>query len=71
MRRLEAISVRFLKAAGIALFVLLTVTSLIFTRYFQKDYQSEIPYSQVDVFVLTLAGTVLLAVLSMWLSSLL
>ena len=71
MRRLEAISVRFLKAAGIALFVLLTVTSLIFTRYFQKDYQSEIPYSQVDFFVLTLAGTVLLAVLSMWLSSLL
>ena len=69
MRRLEAISVRFLKAAGIALFVLLTVTSLIFTRYFQKDYQSEIPYSQVDFFVLTLAGAVLLAALSMWLSS--
>ncbi len=71
MQRLEAISVRFLKAAGIALFVLLTVTSLIFTRYFQKDYQSEIPYGQVDFFVLTLAGTVLLTVLSMWLSSLL
>ena len=33
------------------------------------DYQSEIPYNQVDFFVITLAGTVILAALSLWLSS--
>lgn len=69
MRKIETISVRLLKALGLALFALLTATSLIFTRFFQNDYQSEIPYNQVDFFVLTLAGTVVLAALSMWLSS--
>ena len=69
MQKLETISARLLRGIGIVLFVLLTVTSLIFTRFFQMDYQSEIPYNQVDFFVITLAGTVILAALSLWLSS--
>ena len=38
MQKLENISVRVLQVLGIVLFALLTVTSLIFTRFFQLDY---------------------------------
>ena len=69
MQKLENISVRVLQVLGIVLFALLTVTSLIFTRFFQLDYQSEIPYNQVDFFLLTLLGTLILAGLSIWLGS--
>ena len=69
MQKLENISVRVLQVLGIVLFALLTVTSTIFTRFFPAKYEAEIPYNQIDFFLITGLGTIILAALAMWISA--
>lgn len=71
MQKFEKVSIRVLHILGIVLFLVLSITAIIFTRYFQLDLGEEVPYNQVDFFPLTLAGTVLMAVLALWFGSLL
>lgn len=59
----------FLVWASLILFVFLTVTSLIFTRYFPKDYSEEIPLNRVAVFPLTLLGAAALLTVIVWLGN--
>lgn len=67
VEKLEDMSAGAVHILGILLFALLCVTSLIFTRFFPGDYEQEIPYNQIDFFVLTVFGTVILAAVSLWL----
>ena len=56
MQKLETLSIRVLQILGIALFILLCVTSVLFTRFIPAAYEAEIPYNQVDFFLLTCLG---------------
>ena len=69
IHRLEGLAAGILHVLGILLFVLLSVTSLVFTRFFQADYAQEKPFNQIDFFPLTLFGAVILAVLALWIGS--
>ena len=67
IQKLEGLASGIVHWIGIIVFVLLCVTSLIFTRFFPADYSQEIPLNQVDFFLVTLLGTGILAALSAWL----
>ena len=69
IHRLEGLAAGILHVLGILLFVLLSVTSLVFTRFFQADHAQEKPFNQIDFFPLTLFGAVILAVLALWIGS--
>ena len=60
MKKLETIAEKFLLAAGLLLFTLLTAASFVFTRYFAEDFSTELPYSRSDLFFWAAAGAVLL-----------
>lgn len=67
MQKLETLSIRVLQILGIALFILLCVTSVLFTRFFPAAYEAEIPYNQVDFFLLTCLGMGVMGILAVWL----
>lgn len=67
IQRLEGMAAGMVHVLGIIIFALLCVTSLIFTRFFPAGYDPEIPYNQIDFFLVTLLGAVILAVLALWL----
>lgn len=69
VQKLEGMAVGLVRALGIALFALLCVTSLVFTRFFHGEYEVEIPFNQIDFFLLTVLGTVILGALVLWLGS--
>lgn len=66
IQKLEGAASRIVHVIGIIIFVLLCVTSLIVTRFFPADYSQEMPFNQVDFFLVTLLGTGILAVLAVW-----
>ena len=57
---LEIFSCRLVWLLSTLIFLLLTGTSLIFTRYFAADYDEEIPYQRIACFPLTLLAALLL-----------
>ena len=57
-RSLEQASGTMIHWFCIIIFFLLTLSALLFTRYFPKDYQEEIPYNCLDL--LSLAGAVMI-----------
>ena len=65
--KLEPLAERVVAILGILIFALLSITSLIFTRYFPADYSGEIPYNRVDFFVFTAALALVIGILAMWL----
>ncbi len=57
---LETLSCKALWFLSTVIFLVLTGTSLVFTRYFAADYDGEIPYQKIACFPLTLLGAVLI-----------
>ena len=65
---LETLSCKMVWFLGTLIFLVLTGTSLLFTRYFAADYSAEIPYERVAWFPLTLLGAVALGGVIWWIS---
>ena len=57
---LETLSCKVVWFLSTVIFVLLTGTGLIFTRYFAADYNGEIPYVKIACFPLTLLAALLI-----------
>ncbi len=66
IRDLESIASGFVHVLGLLMFAFLSVSSLIFTRFFPQYYDAEVPYNQIDFFPVTLLGTGILAFLAVW-----
>lgn len=60
---LEIFSCRLVWLLSTLIFLLLTGTSLIFTRYFAADYDGEIPYQRIACFPLTLLAALLIGLM--------
>lgn len=65
---LETLSCKVVWLLSTLIFLALTGTSLIFTRYFAADYSAEIPYERIACFPLTLLGAVALGSAIWWIS---
>lgn len=63
---LELLSCKIIWGLSFLIFLLLTGTSLIFTRYFAADYKKEIPYMKISGNPWTILGAVLLGILLCW-----
>lgn len=59
--KLEGLAVCVVHWIGIFMFFLLSLASLIYTRYFPADYDGEIPLNRVAIFPLTLLGMAVIA----------